>query len=109
MMYDGAKLSKGGVLKLLQQSNLSCVIPPLVLISRNEWEADSGDLISNLLNCFQGNEYIAVRSSSRSEDNELDSKAGAYLSILNVPSDDHALLTSAIDDVFHHMKVGWIR
>jgi glutamine kinase len=72
---------------------------PLVRFSKNLWEKSQPqcfDKISQIV----GDEFLIVRSSAEEEDNETDSQAGQYLSVLNVPGKDKKKLADAIDQVF---------
>ncbi len=63
------------------------------------WKDNPKECIDRVREIFQGEEVI-VRSSALSEDNWLQSSAGAFTSLLNIPSSDPEALESAITEVF---------
>lgn len=74
-------------------------IPELSAFSWCEWREDPAGVLSRMASLFEG-AAVAVRSSSRKEDSEACSAAGAYLSLLNVDSGDAKALRDAIEKVF---------
>ena len=76
------KKSKGEVLIDLKNYNLKFKIPKTVLINVEDWKKNKQEIYKGIKNILCSN--IAIRSSSRNEDNQEKSNAGKYLSFLNV-------------------------
>jgi choline kinase len=74
-----------------------CSIGPQVRFSVADWMVAPREVLSRVTACF-GVRTLAVRSSSRSEDDWTVSRAGHFRSVLDVASDP-ATLSRAIDDV----------
>ena len=79
--------TKAQNLKILKDKIKSARIAPLYILTVEEWLQNPESIISNIKN-FQGNGPFIVRSSSRSEDGENSSNAGAFLSLVDVSVDD---------------------
>jgi hypothetical protein len=76
--------TKAGTLRALTGVLQSARIAPLVSFTLREWQTDRGACLKRVKeSCV---EPWIVRSSARSEDDVKESKAGAYLSLLNVGS-----------------------
>ncbi|MCP3902666.1 MAG: sugar metabolism cluster protein [Planctomycetes bacterium] len=63
------------------------------------WREGRAERIGEIQETF-GDTNLIVRSSALSEDNWLNSSAGAYTSLLDIPSGDGARLEAAVDEVF---------
>jgi len=70
-----------------------------VSFSHSEWEQRPSELLEQIREVL-GSGSLIVRSSALSEDGWLQSAAGAYKSLLDVPGDDEATLSHAVDEVF---------
>jgi choline kinase len=70
-----------------------------VSFTLGRWRALRAELVAEVQQTFADTNLI-VRSSALSEDNWLHSSAGAYTSLLDVPSGDPARVEAAIDEVF---------
>ncbi|MFV0421120.1 PEP-utilizing enzyme [Oleidesulfovibrio sp.] len=89
--------SKADVLTTLN-SVVSSSIPPFMALSVKEWRTDSDQVLSNLVNFFEADTTLAVRSSCRREDSATSSGAGAFLSLLHILPKEEAL-RSAVEAV----------
>jgi phosphoenolpyruvate synthase/pyruvate phosphate dikinase len=90
-------LSKADTLAFFQPQLKHATVLPLIQFSFEHWQQQPTELIDVILNQFTG-PYV-VRSSASDEDQQHQSMAGAYLSVLNV-APDRATLTQSIDAVF---------
>ena len=63
------------------------------------WRDSPDEIIARVQQSF-GDAWLIVRSSALSEDNWLQSSAGAHRSILNVRGHDQAHIRAAVDEVF---------
>jgi len=87
--------TKAGTLALLRSRLHSARIAPLASFTVAEWRADRAACLARVRPDFGAGPWI-VRSSCRHEDGGLASNAGAYLSLLDVSSED---LQAAIERV----------
>lgn len=78
--------------------NEGFLVAKLVYFSIRKWNQAQEGIISSLVNYFEGESSLVVRSSSQSEDSHEESMAGAFESILNVPK-DRVSLFEAINQV----------
>jgi len=70
----------------------------LQYFSVGEWRENRQDLLNRIQEAFTG-QRLAVRSSSQSEDGQLQSMAGAYLTCLSVDGGSQEVIETAIEDV----------
>ena len=89
-------LTKGQTLRELNGVISSAKVLPLTIITHAEWRNNQASELSKV-DRILGNQKLIVRSSSKMEDTELNSNAGAFLSIGNV---DTSRLKESIDKVF---------
>ena len=82
--------------KLVKMSNIEDQFSFTV----HEWNKNSNDIISKIFDFF-GNKNLIIRSSALSEDSFLKSNAGAFSSILDVPSVNPLAVKDAIDKVIY--------
>lgn len=94
--------SKAETLKTLQSLISHAVIPDLIFFTVAEWRNARDIIIANILKNFP-HTNLAIRSSALIEDCSENSMAGAFLSLLNVYSDDKDKLEQAIDKVSQSM------
>jgi len=87
--------TKAGTLARLQDTLQSASILPLVSFRCYDWHKNRDQCLARILEAL-GTKPTIVRSSARTEDTATASRAGAFLSILNVTRDD---LPIAIDRV----------
>jgi choline kinase/phosphohistidine swiveling domain-containing protein len=73
-------------------------IGELVSFTHEQWKTDRASLVRRIQAVFSRGTLI-VRSSALSEDSWLQSSAGAYESVLDVPRDDAARIAAAVDQV----------
>lgn len=74
-------------------------IGEIVSFTHRQWLQSPTDMIAHIKQVFGDSDTI-VRSSALSEDTWHASSAGAYTSLLDVPTADTERLTAAIDEVF---------
>ena len=79
------KKSKADVIEDLINKKLKFNIPKTYSFTVDQWNNQKKLIIKNINKKFKNKKLIAVRSSSRGEDNLNSSNAGKYLSLLNVP------------------------
>lgn len=87
--------TKAGTLTRLQGVLRFAQIAPLIAIQRTDWQATREICLAKILQAMRADRLI-VRSSASNEDGTNESKAGAFLSVLDVGRDD---LGEAIDRV----------
>ena len=87
--------TKASTLKSLSGLVKSAKVTPMHMFTVADWRADSGQLLSSILEKFPDQEMI-VRSSCKNEDSVSHSNAGAFLSVMNVVAAD---LEAAIEQV----------
>lgn len=90
--------TKANTLRRLESRVTRSVILDQCTFSVSDWDDRPEELCAEIADQFDGNAVI-VRSSARAEDGWEESNAGAFESVLNVPSDDERALRSAIDEV----------
>lgn len=74
--------------------------PRPCLLPFSRWKEHPGDVLAELRGSFPRRTRLAVRSSCRAEDTAEHSNAGAFHSRLDIPLDDEAALSEAVDAVF---------
>lgn len=89
-------LDKARTLEELKSKIKNAKIPESVYFSYTEWKEHESQIHSEVVARF-GSIPLAVRSSSKLEDSENHSNAGAFLTLLNVDNQD---LKNSIDKVF---------
>ena len=92
-----SKKSKGEVLIDLQNLNLNFNIPKTALIKVEDWKNNPEKEYLRIKKNFKSR--VAIRSSSRNEDNQNTSNAGKYLSFLNIRLKDKRLFFNYVDKV----------
>ena len=90
--------TKAEVLEKLASSCHSISIPPLCYFSVMDWRDSETARVSEIMTLFAGH-AVAIRSSAINEDSAANSMAGAYESILNVPTDSPYQIAEAITAV----------
>lgn len=91
------KKTKAETLDFLRNLPLrSATVLPLQIIELGEWKSDEAKCLDEIRNRFNARRFV-VRSSHSDEDASSESKAGQYLSVLDVPLIE---LRNAIDQVF---------
>ena len=90
--------TKASTLSWLTEKLTLFSIPELTHISVKNWENSNKTIISEIKDRFAGR-TIVVRSSALDEDGSASSMAGAYDSVLNVPSNDADSIKAAINIV----------
>ena len=97
--------SKADVIDTLSKNqNLKFNIPQTYSFSLREWHKDKKKIISNIQKEFKKKKFIAIRSSSKSEDNLKSSSAGKFLSFLNIPIKDKKEVEEKIKKVIKSYK-----
>jgi phosphoenolpyruvate synthase/pyruvate phosphate dikinase len=85
---------------ILKQST----VLPIKIFSVEEYRTEKKRVINDVINSFC-NELIIVRSSAKNEDGFLNSNAGQFDSVLNVPSNDFTQLEEAIETVIESFDI----
>ena len=97
------KKSKADVIESLIYKNLKFFIPKTYSFTVDQWKKQKKLIIKDIKNKFKSTKSIAVRSSSKSEDELNSSNAGKFLSLLNVPLINKKII-SAINLVIKSYK-----
>ncbi|WP_277342442.1 PEP/pyruvate-binding domain-containing protein, partial [Cupriavidus taiwanensis] len=92
------KNTKAKTLIALRAAASKFDVYPLHRVTHAQWSTSSTKIVKLIKISFGISDPLAVRSSAASEDSLEQSKAGQYLSVLNVRTDEQ--LIQAIDDVF---------
>ena len=79
------KKSKAEVIENLIEKKLKFKIPKTYSFTVDQWNNQKKLVIRNITKKFKNKKLIAIRSSSKSEDNLNSSNAGKFLSLLNIP------------------------
>ena len=105
MPYDVSPTpgTKAETLELLARNGFP--VPPLRYFTRDRWEAEPRAVLAELAAAFPRTS-LAVRSSACNEDSGSQSLAGAFDSVLHVPSQDIEALTAAIAKVVARYACG---
>ena len=74
-------------------------VPKTLYFTVSHWRESQGLVLEQVREHFMHGGTLAIRSSAQSEDGSASSQAGAFLSILHIPSDDVAQLSNAVDAV----------
>ncbi len=97
--------SKADVINNLSKNkNLKFNIPKTYSFTIREWHNNKKKIISNIQIKFKRNKFIAIRSSSKSEDNLKSSNAGKFLSFLNISIKDKKKIAEKIKKVIKSYK-----
>jgi glutamine kinase len=88
--------TKADSLERLRPMIKSGIIGVQVSFTLEQWEKEEGNIFQQIQDQF-GQEYIIVRSSSLREDNWVESSAGAFTSVLDVPGDNLIAIKKAIN------------
>ena len=91
-------MSKGQTLKQLESKVSWFRVPALLCFTTVEFERDPADVIQKIQNFFKG-KLLAIRSSASDEDGATHAYAGAYDSVLSVPSEQADPIRAAIQKV----------
>lgn len=91
--------TKAETLKYLSQKEFP--VPLLYYFTTKEWITNQENILSNIIRRFNKNNYLAIRSSSLSEDNEKNSMAGAFESVLNVNIGNRKEIVNSINTVIN--------
>ena len=70
-----------------------------------DWKKNKRNELNNIFNKFKNIDFLAVRSSSLSEDSSNQSMAGAFESYLNVNANDEDEIVRSINDVINLMII----
>ncbi|SOZ71131.1 conserved hypothetical protein; putative phosphoenolpyruvate synthase/pyruvate phosphate dikinase (plasmid) [Cupriavidus taiwanensis] len=92
------KNTKAKTLTALRSAASKFHVYPLHRVTHAQWSTNSTKIVKLIKISFGISEPLAVRSSAASEDSLEQSKAGQYLSVLDVRTDEQ--LIQAIGDVF---------
>lgn len=92
--------TKANTLRRLQSMVTESTILDQRILTVREWEHNPEAVSDAIADYFDG-EPVIIRSSSLAEDNRDESNAGRFESVLDVPSDEHAKLSKAIDRVIN--------
>lgn len=90
--------TKAETLAKLKPVLRSATIIDLQYFSVEQWRENKQQIVNRIQHEFSGHR-LAVRSSSQSEDGQLQSMAGAYLTCLSIDCDSQRAIESAINDV----------
>lgn len=98
MNYRAKFTSKADTLQwLISISDFN--IPHVTQISARDWQQEKKHLLNQITSQFS-DKMLAIRSSCSKEDTCESSGAGAFTSILNIPANDHTLISDAVENVF---------
>ena len=75
-----------------------CQVPDLIWFTVAEWQSDRMGVLDRIVQRFPARP-LAVRSSAYSEDSSASSMAGAFRSVLGVPSADRDRLSEGVESV----------
>jgi glutamine kinase len=95
--------SKAQVLNTIKSSLTEFKIPNMFFFKVSESQSTLQEIISVINKKYYGTK-IAVRSSAADEDGKVNSSAGEYTSVLNVPSNNPEKITKAINRVIESYK-----
>ena len=90
--------TKAQTLKYLKPSVSQFKVPELLFFSVFSYNENPCGYIDKVIKKFDG-KVVAVRSSASDEDGKIQSSAGEYESVLNVPSSNAGKITKAISSV----------
>lgn len=85
---------------LLACSNADLHIPEFFTVTVFQWRQERDTILKKIISVFP-HTFLAIRSSSLREDTNTTSGAGAFSSLLHIPSDDFKAIAEAIDTVIH--------
>ena len=93
---------------LLILSKLDYNVPSVYYFTVEDWNHDSDKIIATIINLFPKT-LLAIRSSTKAEDTEDSSMAGAFESLLNVKSNNQSIMEAVAkviksfdDDLYSH-------
>ena len=86
------KKSKADVIENLIDKKLKFYIPKTYSFTVSQWNNKKKLIIKDIIRIFKYKKCIAIRSSSRNEDNLNSSNAGKFLSLLNIPIVDKKIM-----------------
>lgn len=86
--------TKAETLKKLEE--LGYNVPKVYFFSVDDWNCNSDKIIDKIIDQFNG-EKLAIRSSTKAEDTEDSSMAGAFESLLNVICESKSIKQAVID------------
>jgi choline kinase len=90
--------TKAQTLRRLRRMVKCSRIEDQVSFSVSQWAIDKTDVLNSIQNHFP-DQHLVIRSSAMAEDGFIDSKAGAYTSLLNIDGRDTLRLQEAIEHV----------
>ena len=93
--------SKSETLKDLKLKK--AIIPDLIIFKCKDYLNNEKKIISKISKKFKKN-FIAIRSSFKSEDTNLKSNAGKYKSFLNIKADNYLSIKKSVDDLMISKK-----
>jgi glutamine kinase len=98
------KHSKAQLLEYVMGNVVYFQVPKLLFFKVDQFKSllSSQNVIETIQNNFRGN--IIIRSSAADEDEQYNSSAGEYTSVLNVPSDNEHEIITAINTVIASYK-----
>ncbi len=91
--------SKAETLTRLKEACPELNVPALTYFSAAAWLDDPPPVLADIARTFPDGGNLAIRSSSRKEDGETASGAGAFDSVLNIPASDAEALSATIQQV----------
>ena len=98
------KRSKADVIEALSKKKLKFIIPLTYSFSIKDWNRNKGNILKKIQKTFKEKKYIAIRSSSKSEDKSNNSSAGKFSSFLDIPINNKKKIFSAILNVIKSYK-----
>lgn len=84
--------TKAETLEFLSKKGFN--IPLTFYFNVHKWRRNQESIISKIIKKFKKNSLLAIRSSSKSEDNEQESMAGAFTTLLNIKNEKNDLIQS---------------
>ena len=98
------KKSKADVIEELKKKKLKFNIPLTFSFTIYDWNKKKKLILDTIFRKFDKKKYIAIRSSSRSEDSKNESQAGKFSSFLNIPIRNKIKIISTINLVIRSYK-----
>lgn len=95
--------TKANTLNQFKNVFKNSMIEPLFVFTVSQWKKEKKNIINEIQKRF--NTEIVIRSSALDEDGIIESKAGAYKSILNVKTHNTENLISAVRDVIKSYEI----
>ena len=98
------KKTKADVIKELKKKKLKFNIPETYSFTVSQWFNKKNLIIQNVKKIFKNKKYLAIRSSSGSEDSLNKSNAGKFSSFLNIPTNNKKKIILSINSVVKSYK-----